>query len=494
MGLLKQFALTGRIMGASMTRQQAAVSYWQGVLSRIRGRVTEQQFDTWFKAVEPSACSDEVLELSVPNTFSREWLRKKYGDIILGAAAAANGGRRPALRITVREGEASGDGVAVPGADTARQAGQSAAIPQEVRDMETRSHPGSVNSASDKDAAGLNPNYTFTSFVSGAGNRLAGAAAMAVAEKDLRVYNPLFIHGGVGLGKSHLLQAICAAWRARRPQARVLYVSCEQFINQFIAAVEKGDLDGFRRRYRELDLLAVDDIQFLANKERTQEEFFHTFNWLHQRQSQVVLSADMEPRALAGLTDRLISRFRWGMVCELERLGYDTRLDIVRRRADMIGVAMPDDVCALVAESVRTNVRELEGAVTRVIGLAHLSGRPLDQALTREALKDTVVERRRRVTIDHIARAVTRHYDVKLAELQSKRRTQAIALPRQVCMYLARRLTGHSLEEVGGFFGGRDHSTVLYGVERIGVRMRDDEDLRETVEQLAQDAVSVAGS
>ncbi|NRA95710.1 MAG: chromosomal replication initiator protein DnaA [Planctomycetes bacterium] len=489
-----------------MSQQQAAGSFWQGVLSQIRDRVTEQQFDTWFKTVEPTSCSEDTIELTVPNSFSREWLRKKYADLILGAAASANGGRRPTLRITVREGgDNEPDDVAVMtataeangarrGAD--QDADHHAVLTENVG--AARPHPGSSSStASALEAARgawLNPEYRFDTFVVGSGNRLPYAASMAVSEKDQRVYNPLFVHGGVGLGKSHLLQAICAAWRARRPSARIRYVPCEQFINQFITAVEKGALESFRKRYREVDLLVVDDVQFLAGKERTQEEFFHTFNALHQRQQQIVVSADVSPREIPGLSERLVSRLRWGMVCEVEAPGYETRLDIVRQCADRLGQELPEEVSAFISESVRTNVREVEGAVTRVIGHAHLSGQEINIAEAREVLRDLVVERRRRVTIDHIAQAVTRHFEVKLAELQSKKRTQAVAVPRQICMFLARRLTGLSLEEIGGFFGGRDHSTVLYGVDRITARSRDDVALRDTVEQLATQALSVAGS
>jgi len=495
-----------------MSQQHAAGSFWQGMLSQIRGRVSEQQFETWFKAVEPATCSEDVLELTVPNSFSREWLRKKYADIILGAAASANGGRRPVLRITVREGgdQAGETAVATAMADLAlahSELTNTTPSPDPDRAVlveniqPARPHPGSLDTqrgASREGATGygvwLNPDYTFDNFIVGPGNRLPYAAAMAVSEKDVRVYNPLFVHGGVGLGKSHLLQSICAGWRARRPDARVRYIACEQFINQFIAAVEKGDLDGFRRRYREVDLLVVADVQFLAGKERTQEEFFHTFNHLHQHQRQIVVSADVSPREIIGLSERLVSRFRWGMVCEIEAPGFETRLDIVRQRADRLGQALPEEVASFVSENVRTNIRELEGAVTRVVGHAHLSGTEIDMSQCRDALKDLVVERRRRVTIDHIAQAVTRHFDVKLAELQSKKRTQAIAVPRQVCMFLARRLTGHSLEEIGGFFGGRDHSTVLYGVDRINARSKDDGALRDTIEQLAAQALSAAAS
>ncbi|MAG57912.1 MAG: chromosomal replication initiator protein DnaA [Planctomycetes bacterium] len=489
-----------------MSREHAAGNVWQGVLTRIRSCVSEQQFDTWFRSVEPASCSEDVLELTVPNTFSREWLRKKYADIILGAAASANGGRRPTLRITVREGEEPDAGAvavataAEPSSHPSGDEGDSASarnpaiLIESVLPARPHARASSTPATERTGGAWLNADYRFDSFVVGSGNRLAYAAAMAVVDKEQRIYNPLFVHGGVGLGKSHLLQAICQAWKTRRPDQRVMYVPCEQFINHFIAAVDGGNLDRFRRRYRDADILVMDDVQFLAGKERTQEEFFHTFNHLHQRQKQIVLSAEVPPRGIAGLSERLMSRFRWGMVCELEQPGFETRLDLVRQRGEHLGQQLPDDVAAFIAENVRSHIRELEGAVTRVVGHAHLSGQNVDLALAREALKDLVVERRRRVTIDHIAQAVTRQYGVKLAELQSKKRTQVIALPRQICMFLARRLTGHSLEEVGGFFGGRDHSTVLYGVERIRKKAKDDAALRESVEQLAAQALTIAGS
>jgi len=473
-------------------------SLWQGVLSRVRGSVTEQQFDTWFRTVEPAHCTDDVLELMVPNTFSREWLRKKYADLILGAAAAATGGRRPTLRITVREGGEPDEGAAIATAIADPEAMRKAIVqdPILVENVQpARPRPRASSSvATPRTGAWLNPDYRFDTLVVGGHNRLASAAAMAVVDKGHRVYNPLVVHGGVGLGKSHVLQAICRAWSERRPDDRVRYVPSESFINQFISAVDEGDLDRFRRKYREVDLLVVDDVQFLAGKERTQEEFFHTFNHLHQLQKQIVLSSDVSPREIEGLSERLASRFRWGMVCEIETPSFETRLDLVRQKSEQLGELLPDGVASLIAEHVRTHVRELEGAVTRVIGHAHLSGQDIDLQLAREALKDVVVERRRRVTIQHIAEAVTRRYDVKLSELQSKKRAQVVAVPRQVCMFLARRLTGHSLEEIGGFFGGRDHSTVLYGVDRIRKRASEDEGLREAVEELAAEALTIAAS
>ena len=480
-------------MGALMSQPQAAGSFWQGILTQIRDRVTEQQFDTWFKTVEPTSCSEDAIELTVPNSFSREWLRKKYADLILGAVASTNGGRRPTLRITVREG---GDGEADSGpARTAIGETSSDDCPTSLEDQAQAllmegaqaSRPRSPAPASAADAARgawLNPEYRFDTFVVGAGNRLPYAAAMAVSEKDLRIHNPLFLHGGVGLGKSHLLQAICAAWRARRPSSRVRYVPCEQFINQFISGVEKGDLEAFRKRHREVELLVVDDVQFLAGKERTQEEFFHTFNALHQRQQQIVVSADVSPREIPGLSERLVSRLRWGMVCEVEAPGYEARLDIVRQRADRLGQELPEDVCAFVSESVRTNVRELEGALHRIIASANFTGRNINTELAREALRDLLVFQERQITIQNIQKVVAEYFKMRVSDLHSKRRNRQITRPRQIAMALAKELTTMSLPEIGDAFGGRDHTTVLHAHRKIAELVKTDSKISEDYQNL----------
>lgn len=336
----------------------------------------------------------------------------------------------------------------------------------------------------------LNPDYVFENFVTGPCNRLPHAACTAVAEQPGRAYNPLFIHGGVGLGKTHLLQAVCQKLLERQPTARILFLSCDSFINQFINAVETGDMNQFRYRYRQVDMLVIDDIHFLAGRDRTQEEFFHTFNTLYQNQKQIILSADCPPGEIPELEDRLVSRFNWGLVALIERPCYETRMAILNKKARMRGLTLPDDVVTYVAGRVDNNTRELEGAITKLQGLSMLQNGAIDLDLAKVALGDNKTAEQKRITVQQIMDVVTRYYNVRLADLQGKKRHKSITFPRQVCMYLARKHTRCSLEEIGGHFGGRDHTTVLHAVRTIE---HDCAELREVANQLTQLQTQLTG-
>jgi chromosomal replication initiator protein len=320
----------------------------------------------------------------------------------------------------------------------------------------------------------LNQHYRFDAFVVGPCNRFAHAAAVGVSESPGTAYNPFFLHGSVGLGKTHLLQSLCYSILERQPEARIVYLSCESFVNHFISALESSDLQKFRNKYRNADVLVVDDIHVLANKERTQEEFFHTFNTLYNAGKQIVLSSDSPPKEIPTLQERLVSRFKWGLVTEIEAPCYETRVAILKRKSKDRGYELPDDVAGMLSEHIDTNIRELEGAVARLLGYASLNQQAITCELARKVLRDVFVQVRGQPSLEDIQRIVTAHFNVKLTDLQSRKRTNAIALPRQVSMYLARKVTRHSLEEVGGFFGGRDHSTVLYAIERVEREIRDD--------------------
>jgi chromosomal replication initiator protein len=333
----------------------------------------------------------------------------------------------------------------------------------------------------------LNPQYTFENFVTGPCNRMAHAAALAISDLPGRAYNPLFIHASVGLGKSHLIQAICHKIRQTRPDVSMMYVSCEDFVNQFIAAIESGQIEEFRYRFRYLDVLVIDDIHFLADKDRTQEEFFHTFNTLYQSQKQVVLSSDSPPHEIPRLEERLVSRFKWGLVVRIDRPSFETRVAIVQKKSRLRGLELPDDVIRYIATVIDTNNRELEGAVVRVLGYASLCNRFVDMDLAKEALRDLVAAPARNLSIQDIADAVLRRYNARLSDLQSKRRAQSVTLPRQICMYLARRLTGRSLEEIGAFFGGRDHTTVLHAERKIHQMVDHDPAFRGTLEAIERE-------
>jgi chromosomal replication initiator protein len=327
----------------------------------------------------------------------------------------------------------------------------------------------------------LNPDYVFDNFVTGPCNRLPHAAALAVGDQPGRAYNPLFIHGGVGLGKTHLLQAVCQKVLEKQPDSRILYLSCDSFINQFILAVENNDMHQFRYRYRHVDLLVIDDIHFLAGRDRTQEEFFHTFNTLYQGHKQIILSADCPPSEIPELEERLVSRFNWGLVARIEKPCYETRVAILQKKARMRGLTLPEDVVCYIAAKVENNTRELEGAIMKIQGMASLQNGHIDLELAKAALGDTATPDQKRVTIQQIFDAVTKYYNVRLNDLQSKKRHKSIAFPRQVCMFLARRHTRYSLEEIGGYFGGRDHTTVLHAVRTVDGDMKDDREIAKQV-------------
>jgi chromosomal replication initiator protein len=325
----------------------------------------------------------------------------------------------------------------------------------------------------------LNPDYVFENFVTGPCNRLPHAASLNVAKEPGKAYNPLFIHGGVGLGKTHLLQAVCQKLLESQPDARILYLSCDSFINQFMLAIETGDMHQFRYRYRHVDLLVIDDIHFLAGRDRTQEEFFHTFNTLYQQQRQIILSADCPPSEIPELEERLVSRFNWGLVARIEKPCYETRMAILQKKARMRGLVLPDDVVCYIAAKVENNTRELEGAITKLQGMSLLNAGGngvIDVDLAKAALGETGTAEQRRITIQQLFDAVTKYYNVRLSDLQSKKRHKSIAFPRQVCMYLARRHTRYSLEEIGGYFGGRDHTTVMHAVKTVEQRMEADKE------------------
>ena len=333
-------------------------------------------------------------------------------------------------------------------------------------------------------AVPLNPDYMFENFVTGPCNRLPHAASVAVAEKPGHAYNPLFIHGGVGLGKTHLLQAVCQKVLEKFDEARILYLSCDSFINQFITAVETGDMAQFRNRYRHVDMIVIDDIHFLAGRDRTQEEFFHTFNTLYQQHKQIILSADAAPSEIPELEERLVSRFNWGLVARIEKPCYETRVAILQKKSRMRGLTMPEDVICYIAAKIDNNTRELEGAITKLQGLAMLNEGQIDIELAKAALGETATPEQKRITIQQIFDAVTKYYNVRPADLQSKKRHKSIAFPRQVCMFLARRHTRYSLEEIGGYFGGRDHTTVLHAVRTIQGDCEQDKDVAKQIDHI----------
>ena len=331
----------------------------------------------------------------------------------------------------------------------------------------------------------LNPNYTFDKFVVGPCNRLAQASALAIGENPGSAYNPMFIHGNVGLGKTHLLQAICHTVTKRDPSVRVLYTSCEDFTNTFINAIQTASLDDFRNFHRMVDILVIDDVQFLANKQKTQDEFFHTFNSLYDAQKQIVLSSDRPPVEIPTIEERLVSRFKWGLVAEVEAPCFETRVAIVRRKAKSRGAELSDEVSCYIAERVTANIRELEGAVIKVVGVAAITDRPITIDLAEEALRGVAVTRMTQISVDDVIGLITSEFAISARDLTGKSRTQAISLPRQIAMHLLREHTELSLEDIGRIFGNRDHTTVLYGVTKIRDRKQTDRPFKDLLEGLA---------
>ena len=481
---------------------------WRDVMNYLRrhhGPVCRQ----WFEELEPIELDKGLLRVRTSTAIQQNYLQKRCLDHFNEAALAVTGhlvgvrfenepepSRREddqpnaALKDTAL---AFDDPVDAPERGPTPDVGR--APPPPVTRAPLNGHPRPApqpravtlanGDSLEQDQMILSPDYSFENFITGPNNQLAYAASVAVANQPGIAYNPLFIHGGVGLGKTHLLQAVCQEILTKRPETQILYVSCDAFMNQFIACVQSGQMNEFRHRYRYVDMLVIDDIHFLGSRERTQEEFFHTFNELYQQNKQIVLSSDAAPNEIPHLEDRLVSRFQWGLVAPVTQPHYETRVAILRAKAYLRGVQIPNDVIALIANRVESNARELEGAITTLQAHAALTDSPIDLDLARKALGEPVAEpRSNQVTLQKIIDVVTRFYSVKLSDLQSRRRHKSVTEPRQVCMWLARKWTRFSLEEIGGYFGGRDHTTVMHSIRAIDERVQTNADFAAEVDNL----------
>ena len=478
-------------------------SLWLAMQAAVRTRMHAGKFETWFRRAALIHADDGLVRIAVHDSFSRGWLESYYREAVEAAARTVFGSPRRAEFVVdpealARAGRSSAQlaprsGPSGPAGPPASPASADNAPPRESKDSRDRQGREAPRENAPADAGlatalglGLHPKYTFDQFVVGPCNRFAWAAAVGTAEAPGTAYNPFFLHGSVGLGKTHLLQSLCFSLLARNPKTRILYLSCETFVNHFISALERADLTKFRTKYRSVDVLVVDDIHLLANKERTQEEFFHTFNALHQSGKQIVLSSDSPPRDIPTLQERLVSRFKWGLVTQIEPPCYETRMAILKRKSRDRGREVPDEVARLLAERIDSNIRELEGAVTKLLSYGNLTGRQVTVDLAREALRELFTSQQGDPSLPDIVALVTESFNVKISELQSKRRTNTITFPRQIAMYIARQVTKHSLEEIGGFFGGRDHSTVIYAVEKIAQLMTEDPTCRQRVDALIE--------
>jgi chromosomal replication initiator protein len=433
---------------------------WTKLSAALKPQVSADTFKRWFSAVKLTGATADEITLLVPNNIYQFWIESNHMPALQNAIASVVGEPRTVKFICAVDSTASSDGV---------EPEPSVAAKAQAANRANKT-------------PGLNPRNTFESFVVGPNNEIAHAASLAVAQSPAKTYNPLFIYGGVGLGKTHLMQAIGQYIGARGKGTRVMYLSSELFINEFIDAIQHNNLVKFRKRYRQADLLLIDDIHFLGGKERSQEEFFHTFNTLFDGHKQIVLSSDRPASEIANLEHRLVSRFEWGLTAELQPPDVETRMAILRKKARALKIRLRDEIFDFLATRIKTNVRRLEGALMRVASFASLSGKELTHEVVEHLLKDILQEEARRaVTIDQIQRRVAEHFDVRLADMTSKRRPANIAFPRQIAMYLARELTKASLNEIGEAFGGRDHGTVLHACKLVKKRMKEQDKIRQTI-------------
>src|SRR5687768_3197515 len=430
-------------------------SIWDQVLGRIETKVNRHSFYTWFKPTSFVAEGNGAITVRVPNQLFKDWLTKHYSLVLSEALAEV---RRPGVSVVfVAEGTA------------AAQPADDPSTPQDAFELEP---PPPVAAATSP--AGLNPRYTFDTFIVGPSNQFAHAACRAVAEAPSRSYNPLFIYGGVGLGKTHLMHAVGQYVLRHDRTQKLTYISAERFMNEMINAVRYDRIIDFRERYRTVDVLLVDDVQFIAGKEATQTEFFHTFNALHDSQKQIVISSDCPPHEIPQLEERLRSRFEWGLIADIQSPDLETKVAILKKKADAEAVPLPDNVAIYIAGRIKSNIRELEGSLIRLIAYASLTGQEITLPLTQEVLKNILDHEEKAVTIEVIQKSIAEHYNLKLIDLKSRNNSKSIAMPRQIAMYLCKSLTRASLPEIGRSFGGKHHSTVIHSIRKVeDLRKRD---------------------
>ena len=433
---------------------------WEKALDRLKTDLGKTTFETWILPLKPRLGSDKQLILEAPDAFFKDWIEKHYKHTIQQAVGSSSQ-QEIGISLEVNAGRAEKPAAPV---------------------LNNRN----TLSAESPAIAGLNPRYTFENFVIGASNRHAHAYCLAVADAPAKTYNPLFIYGGVGLGKTHLMQAICHQIKKQIPNTKICYITSERFTNELIDGIQHHSTPAFRQKYRNIDVLVIDDIQFIAGKESTQEEFFHTFNALHDAHKQIIISSDRPPKEIANLQDRLVSRFSWGLTTDIQAPDLETRVAILKKKIEREPVAVPDDVIFFIAQLIKTNIRELEGALIRTIAYSLLEEKPITLELAQAVLKDLLKEPKKLITIDFIQRCIAEEFGVSLHDLKTKRRNKQIVLPRQIAMYISRELTDLSLPEIGDFFGGKDHTTVLHSYNKIKGALIVDDGLKNKVDRLIQ--------
>ncbi len=435
-------------------------SVWKKAGEHLKDKLGATIFETWILPLKPRQKNDQSLIIEAPDDFFKDWVDKHYRSIINEAVCLS---AKKELSIQL----------------------ETSASPKDPQ-AKAKSGEAPVKHRHAVESSNLNPRYTFENFVVGPSNRHAHAYSLAVAESPAKTYNPLFIYGGVGLGKTHLMHAICHFIKGRNSGAKICYMSSEKFTNELIDAIQHHTTPAFRQKYRNVDVLVIDDIHFIAGKESTQEEFFHTFNTLYDAHKQIVISSDRPPKEIANLQERLVSRFGWGLTTDIQPPDLETRVAILKKKIEREPVAVPDDVIFFIAQLIKTNIRELEGALIRTIAYSLLEEKPITLDLTREVLKDLLKEPKKLITVDFIQRCVAEEFGVSFHDLKTKRRNKNIVVPRQVAMYISRELTELSLPEIGEFFGGKDHTTVLHSFNKIKTELSINEILKDKVNRIIQ--------
>ena len=437
------------------------MTIWRACVDRLEQRLTQQQFSTWIRPLQSREDGD-TLSLFAPNRFVLDWVRNHYLGMIEELVADVAGRQRPQVRLEI-------------GSSDSGESRKATARPEPATAPRGGRQPG------ERSRCNINPDFTFDSFVEGKSNQIARAAGMQIGRNPGVVHNPLFIYGGVGLGKTHLMHAIGNLMLGQNPDARVVYLHSEGFVAEMVKALQHNTIDEFKKKYRSVNALLIDDVQFFAGKERSQEEFFHTFNALFESQQQIVLTSDRFPKEVEGLEDRLKSRFGWGLTVAIEPPDLETRVAILKSKGQQLfQVDLPNDVAFFVGKRVRSNIRELEGALRRIVANAQFTGKPITLEFAREALRDLIAAHDKQVTLENIQKTVADYYKIRTSDLLSGKRTRTIARPRQVAMALAKELTNHSLPEIGERFGGKDHTTVLYATRKVA-------ELRETDTRIEED-------
>ena len=443
---------------------------WDDTLSHLELNLSPQHFSTWIKPLKLVKIEQDMVYLEVPNRFVLDWVKENYSKLIqkkLSDLSAVS------YRLHF---------------DVSNQATEKhpRTTPVVEKPVAVAAKKSIVNNTHTADL-NLNRKYTFEEFVSGSSNQFAYAAAMAVASNPATTYNPLFIYGGVGLGKTHLVNAIGNAILKKSPQMRICYYTSEKFMNELINSLRYNRMDEFRNKFRSMDVLLIDDIQFIAGKERTQEEFFHTFNALYESHKQIIVTSDKFPKDIPGLEERLRSRFEWGLIADIQAPDVETKLAILKMKAEQNSINLPEDVALFLANSICNNVRELEGYLIRIGAYASLTSVPVSLEMARDVLKDILIERNRELSVEEILKKVSLHFNIKVSDIKSAKRLKAVVLPRQIAMYISRQLTSSSYPEIGDRFGGKDHSTIIHAIRKIEKLMEEDFQLKSTIENLKKE-------